>query len=80
MNKPKEVFLFSNGSMAITDEDGKTIPELSESWALLVADFLANRGIDPATVKLNFPNDRTGYFFRPYSGGEWNWGFQGFGI
>lgn len=74
--KPAAAMIFSNGSVAVFDEDGQQIPELQEPWMVLWFRFLESKGVDPATIPdiAIIVNGRNMHVrpFRTTDGG-WSW-------
>lgn len=53
MEKPKTIFLYSNGTASVWSEAERPLPELSiKGWLSVYLDYLAANGIDPTTVKI----------------------------
>lgn len=69
--KTGAAFFFGNGNTAFCDDRGQQVPELQESWLLLYAKFLEERGVDPLKVVFNLPGGGRARLFRTESGFNW---------
>lgn len=71
-----KVYFFSNGNTAVTDEDGKQVPELQVSWFKFYLTFLEELGYDPTTMEFDFQGTGKAEIFKTDED-EWNWEFGG---
>lgn len=64
------VLFFPNGNTAFF-RNGHQVPELQKSWLRLYVDFLERQGVDPTTVKFEFPNKLVAEVFKVEDGYNW---------
>lgn len=68
MNKQiRQVFLFANGSVAVTDSDGNQIPELQGPIHEVLSELFAQKGFDTSNTQFNYSNgyaSKNGKYFQ----------------
>lgn len=62
-----DILFFPNGNTAVF-ENKEQVPELQVSWLNLFAEFLENKGIDPALVSITLPNGNKTKFLKTCNG------------
>ena len=62
-----DILFFPNGNTAVFENE-EPVPELQENWLKMFAEFLENKGIDPALVSITLPNSNKTKFLKTCNG------------
>jgi hypothetical protein len=65
------IWFFPNGNTLVSHE-GQQQPRLQQAWAVIFAEWLETKGVDPASYLLRLPDGKAGRFFRT-ADEEWNY-------
>ena len=71
-SEPRDVFLFPNGNIAVTDQHGGQMVELQELYVLMIAQRLEQAGYDPSKIIYHLPAGDAKLF---RVDGGYNWTF-----
>ena len=64
----KQVFFLRSGLTAVTDENGKHVPELQESWFMLYIYMLLASGEKPEECQFTMPDGTRARVFKTEAG------------
>jgi len=69
-----KIYMNSNGTCCVFNEDGRQMPELQKAWIILYAEFLKRMNTNPDGINITMPNGEIAKI-RKKPSGEYTWGF-----